>query len=743
MGAFVAMDANPQTASVRLEAEGEVKLSSSEIAIPRLKVKAPGFDLSFPGGRITKDSIEIFDAPPVPIFGVEIDLERASFRKGEFATNYASVGTDTMSLSLRDLTIGNNGLGIGGGGFKYFGFGIDVSARSVNDALCLGANITGIPLFGNAGLDFCIESGNKLRIERAALPNITLGPVSIRNAVFVARNDLLFFTADVGFSSWKFAGAVELESGKLKKVSLDGDFTNMPGGGYILWSVPPIYLNSIGASVYPMEARIQGRVVLCLLTAIQIPIVGTCTLAGLNGQAEFNGSLGYVRADADIQAFARWNSDAKRWKGIELAAATAIAGNVYLDGKFRGLGAYASGRMNFFGFIEGTQTGQVYSTGNLDAKLNGSLKIPGGIPVIGGKTFANVEAVLRNNSDGPFFKTEVNIDVPIPPLPYQCGWSTIKRCNNICHWAPWPFDDWCETLCETVRVPKICLRTHVNWGFGITIDSNPPYLHDIRLWKDEQGLQTFDNGYHADTGMTVLTNYQCLARKSLLKDGSISKYADATEAKIIPFDYYPESKSDRIINQNTRQAIFRYDFTEFEGDANISLRFPDGTLYRWDDENIPRFSPDMVFEKQMDIGDVAISYYHNVYDDGEQKMKEAGFICNGPYVFEKQEVIGEGGEPTGSFKEIFVPGPLPYGRYEIIVEATEKADQGALDILGKNNLPELLYAKVEPLEPLEQRHYKISWQVNDEDGNPTVVRLHLVNNTDDPELGVLLGTETV
>ncbi len=723
---------------VCLDLDGDLQVSANEISVPHFSLKSPCEDPSisvdFPGMRIGRNVVEIYDAPPLDIYGVGLDFDRALFDSDGFSTNFGElVLADLGSIRLRDLRIGQGGLRIGGGGFDLYGFGCDISTSEVADAWCMNASVSGVPVVGSASLGFCIDDGGGFRLTGGRIPDVTYGPVRIRNTVVCTStncNDeelcprescntegMIYVGSLIGFGGLpNIGGHVILQNGNLEEIGLKTDFIDLPLGGFPLVALPNgtvlVLLNSVKGTIGFSDLTVRAEASLCLAQVVSIPrMEEKRSLAGANGSALVSGQ-GYVRADADVRIFPVYDLNTGEWTGgIPLANGTAIAGRVYRDNSYQGTGIWAVGNLDYLGFMTARGETWAYVSGDLGAILEGTLKVPGWVPIIGGESFAGTRMAYLDS----VFRGDVWFAICTPPIYYPCG---IEMCHD-CVGKKW----WRVCFNYPCGVRWCSFRYCPKFRFGVTIDDSGPHIK-----RDEKGFVKFDRGYSTGTGMTVLTNYRLRAEKYYSEDSEPSRDPSLKGKLVIPYDLEGE----------VREMVFPYQCEDLGQDVHISLRFPDGRIFTR--SNVPAFGTTEL-DTAPDLGDMLLLYRHTRYQDPEKALarQEAAFVCKGPYILETKEILDQNGMPTGVTEQVFGPGPLPEGRYEIMVESKGKLGEGKLDVLEGNQLPELTYSRVEPVSQQEPFKYRATWAAEDLNGDEVVVRVHLAANADTPEDSFLLG----
>jgi hypothetical protein len=268
--------------------------------------------------------------------------------------------------------------------------------------------------------------------------------------------------------------------------------------------------------------------------------------------------------------------------GFLVGQSTAIVGNVYLDGKFVGVGMYFEGNVLLFsGVLDVGLKAWVYpplggllapgpQQGTYGGDLQGTLQVPPYVPVIGGLSFGQTKVALRGTFEPPQASFTGSVAIPLcsPPVYY---------CTGV---------RWCQTCAWGVCLPPYpCGLTGCGWR-------NACWPVDAAFRIDETGFHAadallaaggraggFDHGYRQENGLSVFTNYRLGGSASASGSRSLSA---ASGAAVLS-----QSQVTFTVPEGVPQAIIRIDFSDRSGDAHLRVRLPDGRVFTKD--NTPAF----------------------------------------------------------------------------------------------------------------------------------------------------------
>ena len=424
-----------------------LEIGSDSITIPALELEVrrkpenpeSWFSASFAGGRITRDSVMLFDAPPVNIFGASFDFEQVELGANGFFTSQVDVRAPVgPQITLRGFSISPAGtIGITGGGFRKAGLAFDLATRApCPDGFCFTASFSLAPIIKNARGDVDIMGGS-VNLRRFTFDAITLGPLRVKDPLFdFGSDDIISIGATVGFGRFPdVTGGIVLENGALKDLSLSAVF---PVPGYPLYG--PLFLQSVSGhlALAGTETEMNANVLLSGGPKLKFaPFVPEpLYLVTLEGAVTVSG-LGYFQTNAQI-----------RLLGFPMAQSMAIVGNVYLGEpkQFVGVGMYFEGSILLFGgVLDVDMRAWVYpplggllapgpQQGTYGGDLRGTLQIPPYVPIIGGLTFGQAGVALRGTFGSATepakaaFSGSVSIPLCTPPIYYCTGIQWCRKC---------------------------------------------------------------------------------------------------------------------------------------------------------------------------------------------------------------------------------------------------------------------------------------------------------------------------
>jgi len=748
----------------KVDIQPGLEISASKITIPSFSfvTKKPAFSLSFAGGQITPQYVELNDAPkvPIPAFNTEVDFERirlgalAPYGTGSgFYTSKAEVTAGPVQVTLRDFSINTAGkLDISGGGFRKAGFGFDVKRNpSAGDALAFRANFSFAPLIQNAAVDVQIHD-QSVNLSNFSLTSLTLGPLRVQNPRIstncsgpLPANDL-FFGATVGFGRFPdVTGQLCLKNGAFSYLSMAADF---PAPGYPLYG--PIYLQHVDGSFDLPRQEMKANALLSggpkLSFGTFFP--GPYYLVTLKGSITISG-LGYFQTSAELRMLQGppgcTGGPPACFGGFLVGQSTAIVGNVYLNNHFVGVGMYFKGNVLLFsGVLNVGMTAWVYpplggvlapgpQQGTFGGDLSGILQVPSSVPLIGGKTFGQTSVSLRGTfpstpqgTGAASFSGTVNIPLCSPPVYYCTGVKWCQKCGNV------PF------VGRVCSPPYPCGATGCGWrdacypvNVGFRIDGSG--FHTSRA--SEAGSlgapgRGFRMGSGSRKGLTVLTNFKLHE----------TRVPNRTNASRVGVGLLAQSQAPVNVPEGVKQAIVKVDFTNFAGDAHLTLRFPDGRVFTKDNTPVLDAANTGTVPQP---GDPFVFYRHEVHiknpaDDSDQDLKEAAFVFRGPFEIQRTELTDADGVPTGEVVETFAPTDVPAGAYEVTIDATADADQAEVKLFLGNQAPRLMRSLV---QPLGNDRYHVEWAVDDPDGDMVNVKLHLGADLAMPEFSQQVGAQ--
>ena len=697
--------------------------------------------LSMPGGLITTNGVEFNANVPVAMWNSEWKSSSAVFNQN--GMNASSIAFDTtgennagVKVSLKDFKIDAIDVSCQGGSFNHYGYDWTVNAKTGMTDWTLGTKMTDVNDFDDLAGSVEISS-NALNIITLVLPEyhrIVGGGIHIfallDHEYEGADEDGIHFDGDFQFFI-------------LPTTDLSDTDIKFNDGEYIIAAglvppektvMPPGMGTQFGPIVPPMQAM-GGIVYLHEMSLVFFDdlstALGTLNIASggevdtffaqapylLNalGEMEFNSGLGYQRVAAGIYLLDEYS----------LGDAQVIWGNVYVDKDYLGYGLWAKGYATLKKVVdcwvtiarlrdkpdEGNYTNQV--------ELKGMVKIPIYVPYIGGVNLAGVTLRMFSEAHPTIptmtisrFEGVVNL-----PLCVKYPYCKVKWCKK------WKIKYPCGMKCE---IRKSC----VNFDIGLSF--SPSGIDVVRSKAEQEladaGMRIFTDGYgYYDTvsGISVMTNYRKLdVAKTLATDAVLSK--NKAGQQVISFE----------VPDGVPRAVARYDYTPYEGDVTMSIRFPDGTV----------FTPDMTNPLQIGgeegdepvEGDWSIEYTatETVGETLEESLREAAYTFQGQWKYKQVELMEEPGVPTGETVEELAPDYVMPGHYEIIINATGDADQGAVEFLLENNPPELINGDI---VQIDEDTWHIEWEVEDQDEDDVIVKLYLGADPDAPQLATPIG----
>ncbi|MCK5863287.1 MAG: fibronectin type III domain-containing protein, partial [Candidatus Hydrogenedentes bacterium] len=699
--------------------------------------------LPLPGGVVTTAGVRFDMGVDIALWGSDWSFDDAGFDADGFSASsiyFDTVGENAANIrvALDSFVIDAGAVAYGGGSFNHYGYDWSIDANANVSDWSLDAKMTGVTDFDD--LDAALEiSGNNLNILTLVLPEyrrIVGGGIQVFALLdhsFESADSIgihfdgdfqlfilpvtNFSDTDILFNDGEYtiaAGLVPAPKAALPP-GMGNDFGTLEppihtmGDMVFIYEFSFVFSNSVSTALGTLNIASGGEIDTFFATA---PYV----LNAL-GELEFNGSLGYNRVAAGIYLFDEYS----------MADAQVIWGNVYVDDEYEGYGIWANGYLTLKKIVDGWAT-----ISNLRSKpdegsytsgveVKGLLKVPVYVPVFGGSKFAGVTLRMYKEGnpdpllpDSGTFEGILNV-----PLCVNYPYCKVKWCKK---WGiPYP----CGINCET---RKSCVNFDIGFSFSPDGISVIREKNDFEQALEDVGIKLFTDGYgyyDEESGLAVMTNYRRLdTAKTLSKDGILSK-SDPGQL-VIPFD----------VPAGVPRAIVRYDYTPYIGDAEVSIRFPDGTLFTSASVRPLIVSGEETYEPVE--GDWSIEYTETdeLGETVDESLREAVYTFQGQWHYQQVELMEEPGVSTGEVVEELVPGYVMPGRYEIIIDYTDEANQGASEFLLENNPPKLTGGD---LEQLDENSWNITWEVDDEDGDDVIVKLYLGKDPDASHLAVPIG----
>jgi hypothetical protein len=720
-----------------------LSISTTSITLPAFGLSSryptpAGFSIRFAGGQLTPTFVELNDLPPLEVPGFnnarldfkEVRLGQLSTGGRGFRTTTAEVTAGPVQVTLRDFSITDQGrVDISGGGFRRHGFSFDVTRNATAGTnLSFNASFSFLPVVRNARGTVAVDSDGNWTLSNFDFDDLTLGPLRVRDPRFRQDANRLEFGATVGFGRFPdVTGRVRLRNGGLEELFLSATFSPP----FQLYG--PTYLRSVSGTFNLPRVELGATALITGGPELSFPpfFPGPYFLVTLQGDIVVSG-LGYFETRAALRLFQGppgcTGGPPNCFPGYLVGSSRAIVGNVYLNGRFVGVGMYFNGTVQLFGgVLDVGLTAWVYpplpsglspgaQQGTYGADLNGFLRVPSYVPLIGGTTFGGTAVSLRGTFP--------------PPSPARAAFTgsvQIPLCSPPYYWCSGV--RWCQS-CETVFGVRICSPRYPCGATGCGWRQSCADV-DVAFRIDQDGFRAsraadsrlFENGYCQGDGFTAFTNFKLLGREVGGWPRALGDPAGTIERRV--FFEVPEGVD---------KALFRIDFAGRAGDANLSLRFPDGRLAT------PQNTPPLEAGQRPDVpqpGEPLVFYRHALdASDPQRPLAEAAYVLRGPFRFEQTALTDADGTPTGEVVETFAPGDLTPGVYEVIVTYTGDAGLAPVELLRGNREPRLARAE---LRELGQDRYRIDWTADDPDGDPLRVRLHVGTDLDRPEFGQPIG----
>lgn len=732
------------------------KFTNEEIAIPAFGLVTPykkggdPVEFEFGGARITDEFIELTDPGEVELFGAKFDFDQVRLAKDGFFTKKAVVRVDgdsssggedpKLEVTLRDFELGIDSaasppvrLGLSGGGFQRYGFGVDVARFDAEDPRCdfsplpdpsdpvFDVTLSGVPYIDTIEGSMLIDPSASRFVVKCLNPpkKVKIGPLKITDLAFgdvpTPAPEWAYNSDDVTTScpsggdpanglrwddpayfggSFKWGNfpaidaAVVFDGGKLDLLRGAASF-DFPGKHIS----NGVFLQSLTGELRTRRMEICGTAEFSGGPQIKLPIISSKKVFVFHMDSSILiSSAGYLRASAGIRLFRSPGA----FSGFRLANAELILGKVYRDGRYKGTGVYFTGNARlFYGVLKvGLTTWVYFDSTKFGGIMSGTFGVPDEIPIIGGYTFGRVGVGVSGRI--------------IPPRMAIFG---------------------------DLAIDFFFFDFSVNWR----IDED-----GFSAGKDGLSLAStrgFQKGYHNEEGLSVFTEFELLGSQ---------------EVRLDNFD----KDSQEIfftVDRDAPGALLRMDFSQVaSGDADISLTFPDGSVHT--PLSTPLMFPPDPDAPEPQEGDLPILYRKQNFagapaDPGDPEatppvlprparpaLKEAAYIFTGPLAFQPVEVLGADGQGTGQFVDRLLPLPVPRGLYKVTVTTAgvDDASDALVEFLLDNYKPEVTRSVA---NDLGDGRLMVDWEAEDADGDDLVVTLHFSTDRDVPADGFQAGDE--
>ena len=702
----------------RMRIGGGVTVQPNKIGWPSvdLEVHRPrDFTLALPGGEITPTSVTLFDAPPVSTFGGTLSLgPRIRVSTTGLLVDAATLEVQGTTIDLENFEILGNApyVRLTGGGFARSGFEFSFSnLTDTGSAFQLDALFSWRPYLVGAGARFTIGEGTFAVGPPFVLPSrIQIGP-------FALRMDDDDFAIDDGPPEQLTLGGT-FEMPKLPEIGAtlvlrDRDFFSLAvqasfDPGRPIPGVPGGTLQELsgGLAISPFELRLG--VVATAGPQIELPalLAGTSnpvdvSLALLDAEALIHQHGFYAGATLDLFAAP------PIYSGYRAGSAGVAVG--YLPGlvpwaRPSGSGFYLHATVDLFEVLRGGSE-LFFSSNAFRGTAWGRLGVPRWVPVVGGHDLARIDLQAEGTFSPPRFAFAGTAGLDLGCFPVRsCSYEKCQQCDT-------GFDPF-SWICAEVDCPASC-----SW-----VDECVSYDVAVRMSNDDFEIDFFRALAAGDgpAGIAVFADFRSAGPSRIVGGRSTRGGVTETEVEIDVTTVAPS-------------ALVRIDWSGEEGDVHLDLELPDGRIFTA--ETTPLLGADLGVGPEPLPGDLPIRYQHRIGAAADE-ISEALYAFRGPWQV-RQVAIEDLDGPTGEVVEVFEPGPIPQGTYRVTVRASgaQAADPPPVELLLGNNLP-VLSAAMETLGPPS---YRTSWTVEDADGDPVRVQVHVGADLGDPSHALPIG----
>lgn len=737
------------------------EITPERIVIPAFELVTPverngeRVAVSFPGATIAEDYIEIqrgggelwgadFEFEELRLGSLEVAdplFPETGLEAGRVAVSVAgksSTGQPSsdpqLAVSLQNFRLASAPeanppfkIGLTGGSFQRYGFGIGVQKFDLAHPICspsrpVAANdpafdlrLSGLPILGSlsgaAWIDpaatgpkfdiLCFNPPKKLKVGPLTVEDIVFGdlPSPAPAWAYEEGSTTTLRWADPAVYGGKFtfgkvgpvAAYAVLDDGELDLLRGEIEFA---APGRLVGN--QVYLQRLLGELRFREMSLYGEAEFSGGPQVRLPLVSNGKLFLFHVDTDILiSSAGFLRARGGLQLL-RYPGV---FPGFPMAQAELILGRVYRNGSFQGDGVYFTGNANlYFGVLRVDASAWMYFDSPLrfGGELDGTFSVPEFVPIIGGATFGGVNAGMSGRFD------------PSPDLEMH----------------------------GKVYVRLLFIDVGVAWR----IDSGGFHAFDRPLGgaMDERGFSA-----PAAKGLHVFSDFARLSTEQVTLPAAAS-----------------ERTFSFVVTEEAPSAVVRLDHTEIAAEGlAMSLRFPDGTVHTAAG-TADLFTPDPGATPQ--AGDLPIGYREHEFAGqpeivgdpdadppvpgrpAQPALREAVYMFTGPLAWQPVPVVGPDGEPTGETVDELRPTPVPRGTYQVTVTTTGGTSGGdaTLQVLVGNNPPsfEAITATERASCPGgSDRCADVDWSVADRDGDDVTVTLRLATDRSQAENGFPVG----